>query len=62
MGLFIAIAQVWAILSGRLHGSAISDAIASLLLHKYETNKMDSKRTKKDEEIGPIPIFLAQFV
>jgi hypothetical protein len=47
----------------RLHGSAISDAfsISSLLLQN-DQNKKDSERTKKDEEIGPIPSLLAQFV
>jgi hypothetical protein len=41
---------------------SISEAIASLLLHKNEQNKIDSERTRKDEEIEPIPDLLAQFV
>jgi hypothetical protein len=41
---------------------AISDAIASLLLHKNELNKIVSERTQKDEEVRPIPSLLAQFV
>ena len=45
-----------------LHGWATSNAIASLLLHKNEPNRVDSKRARKDEEIGPIPSLPAQFV
>jgi hypothetical protein len=45
-----------------MHGLAISDAITSLLLHMNEPNKVDPERTKKDEEVGPIPSLLAQFV
>jgi hypothetical protein len=45
----------------RLHGLAISDAISSLLLHINEPNKVDSERTQKDEEVGPITSVLAQF-
>jgi hypothetical protein len=37
--------------------------IASLLLHENEPNKIYSERTRKDEEIGPIPTSLpAQIV
>jgi hypothetical protein len=35
------------------------DAIASLLLHENELNKVDSERTGKDEEVGPFPSLLA---
>jgi hypothetical protein len=45
-----------------VHGLAISNAIASLLLHKNEPNKIDSERTRRDEEAGPNPILLAEFV
>jgi hypothetical protein len=41
---------------------AISDAIASILLHKNERNKIYSKRTKKDKEIALIAGLVAQFV
>jgi hypothetical protein len=41
---------------------AISDAIASLLLHENELNKIVFERTQKDGEVGPITSFLAQFV
>jgi hypothetical protein len=41
---------------------AISAAIASLLFHINEPNKVDSKRTKKDEEVGPIFSLLAKFI
>jgi hypothetical protein len=40
---------------------AISDGIASLLLHTNELNKIVSERTRKNEEVGPIPSLLAQF-
>jgi hypothetical protein len=62
MGVCITIALVWARFYWRLHGWAIFDAIASLLLHIDKANDVDSKRTKKDEVVGPIPSFLAQFV
>jgi hypothetical protein len=39
-----------------------SDAIASILLHKNEPNKMYSESTKKDEKIGPILNLIAQSV
>jgi hypothetical protein len=45
-----------------LHGSATSNEIASLQLHKNEPNTIYSERTRKDKEIGPIPSLLAQFV
>jgi len=61
-GVCIAITLVWARFYGSLHGSAISDAIASLLLHKNEQNKIDSERTQRGEEAGPKPILLAEFV
>jgi hypothetical protein len=32
------------------------------LLHINEPNKVDPERTKKYEEVGPIPSLLAQFV
>jgi hypothetical protein len=41
---------------------ATTDAIASLLFHENESNEIDSERTKKDEEIEPIPNFAAQFL
>ena len=58
----IAIALVWARFYRRHHDLAISDAIASLLLHINEPNKVDSERTRKDKEVGAIPSLLAQFV
>jgi hypothetical protein len=45
-----------------LHGLATSNVIASLLLHENETNKVDSKKARKDKETGPIPNLPAQFV
>jgi hypothetical protein len=62
MEVCIAIALVWARFSGCLHGWAISYAIASILLHKNEPNKIYSESTKKDEKIGPIPNLIAQSV
>jgi hypothetical protein len=61
-GVCISIALVWARFYRRHHDLAISDAIASLLLHINEPNKVDSERTRKDEEVGPIPRLLAQSV
>jgi hypothetical protein len=55
-------ALAWTRSYWRLHGLAISNAIARLLLLINEPNKVDSERTKKDEEIGPIPSLLAEFV
>jgi hypothetical protein len=62
MGVCIAIALVWARFYSCHHDLAISDAIASLLLHINEPNKVNSGRTRKDEEVGLIPSLLAQFV
>jgi hypothetical protein len=62
MGVCIAITLVWARYYSSLHGSVISDAIASLQLHKNEQNKIDSERTLRDEEAGPNFILLAEFV
>jgi hypothetical protein len=45
MGVCIAVTLVWARFLWCLHGLAISNAIASLLLHKNEPNKIDSERT-----------------
>jgi hypothetical protein len=45
-----------------LHGSATSNVIASLLLHENKTNRVDSKKARKDKEIGPIASLPAQFV
>jgi hypothetical protein len=41
---------------------ATFNAIASLLLHENETNKIYFERTRKDKEIGPTPSLPAQFV
>jgi hypothetical protein len=38
------------------------DAIASLLLHENEVNKIVFERTRKDEEVGPFPSLLAQII
>jgi hypothetical protein len=44
---------------GALHGLANINAIASLLLHINEPNRVDSERTQKDEEVGPFHSLLA---
>jgi hypothetical protein len=62
MGVCIAITLVWARFSWCLHGFSISNAIASLLLHRNEPNKIDSEITQRDEEAGPNPILPAEFV
>jgi hypothetical protein len=59
MGVCITIALVWVKFYRRHHDFAISDAIASVLLHINEPNKVDSERTRKDEEVKPIPSLLA---
>jgi hypothetical protein len=62
MGVCIETALSVAKLSCALHGSATSNAIASLQLHRNEPNKLYPKRTRKDEGIRLIPSLLAQFV
>jgi hypothetical protein len=57
-GICIAIALVWRFYR-RHHDLVILDAIASLLLHINKRNKVDSERTRKDEEVGPNPRLLA---
>jgi hypothetical protein len=62
MHLNSSVAKLWQDSLSALHGSATSNVIASLLLHENETNKVDSKKARKDKEIGPIPSLPAQFV
>jgi hypothetical protein len=62
MGVCITITLVWARFSWCLHGFAISNAIASLLLHRNKPKKIDSDRTQRDNEAGLNPILPAEFV